>query len=117
MADACDLLCLDLPKAEAVRGEQLAPYVAERAAGAARALADPTRLNVAVALSHADELCGCDLSWISGRSQKLVSHHLKVLRQAGLVESRREGRVVYFSLTMAGATLLEALGLDHEARV
>jgi DNA-binding transcriptional ArsR family regulator len=85
-----------------------------RAAGVAQALADPTRLGVAVALSRTEELCGCDLSWITGRSQKLVSHHLKVLRQAGLVESRRDGRIVYFSLTAAGAALLGALGVDQE---
>jgi DNA-binding transcriptional ArsR family regulator len=108
MADICDLLCLDLPKAETIRGHQPAPELADRAATRAQALGDPTRLNIAASLSQADELCGCDLAWITGRSQKLVSHHLKVLRHAGLVESRREGRIVFFSLTSAGTTLLDA---------
>jgi ArsR family transcriptional regulator, lead/cadmium/zinc/bismuth-responsive transcriptional repressor len=116
MAESCDLLCLDLPKAEAIRAEQLEPEAAERAVVAAQALGDPTRLNVAAALAQTDELCGCDLSWITGRSQKLVSHHLKVLRQAGLAESRRDGRIVYFSLSPAGRALLEAVLAPKGAR-
>jgi DNA-binding transcriptional ArsR family regulator len=109
VAEACDLLCLDLPKAEAIRARQLAPDVAEQAVARAQALGDPTRLNIAAALSRTDELCGCDLSWITGRSQKLVSHHLKVLRQAGLASARRDGRIVYFALTPTGRTLLESV--------
>jgi DNA-binding transcriptional ArsR family regulator len=109
VADSCDLLCLDLPKAEAIRARRLDREALRRATAAARSLSDPTRLNIAAALAETDELCGCDLSWISGRSQKLVSHHLKVLRQAGLVESRREGRIVYFALTDRGRSLLEAV--------
>ena len=105
----CDLLCLDLPNAEAIRGNQLDGLVAEKASARAQALGDPTRLNIAAALAETEELCGCDLAWITGRSQKLVSHHLKVLRLAGLVRSRRDGRVVHFSLTSAGAGLLEAV--------
>jgi DNA-binding transcriptional ArsR family regulator len=78
-------------------------------------LGDPTRLSIAAALSQTDELCGCDIAWITGRSRKLVSHHLKVLRQAGLVESRRDGRIVHFSLTPTGRTLLEAVLASEEA--
>jgi DNA-binding transcriptional ArsR family regulator len=117
VADGCDLLCLDLPKAEEIRAQQIEPEAAQRAAAAAQALADPTRLSVAVALSRTDELCGCDLAWISGRSQKLVSHHLKVLREAGLAEARRDGKIVYFSLTAAGRSLLDALVAAREAQV
>ena len=90
--DHCELLCLDLPVAEALRRERLDPDVAREAAERARAIADPTRLTLASALLHADELCVCDLSWISERSQNLVSHHLRTLRAGGLVTSRRQGR-------------------------
>jgi DNA-binding transcriptional ArsR family regulator len=95
--------------------EALELKVAERAAAAAQALGDPTRLSFAAALSQTDELCGCDIAWITGRSQKLVSHHLKVLRHAGLVESRRDGRIVHFSLTAIGRALLEAVLASEEA--
>ena len=80
MAETCDLLCLDLPKAEAIRAEQLERKVAERAASAAQALGDPTRLSIAAALSQTDELCGCDIAWIKCKSKaaaKDLEHDLK----------------------------------------
>jgi hypothetical protein len=64
------LLCLDVPKAEALRHGRLALEAAEAAAVRAKALADPTRLMLAVALRDADgELCVCDLSWVAERSR------------------------------------------------
>lgn len=107
--DRCDLLCLDLERAEAIRRYRLAPAAAGRAAQRARALADPTRLMLAAALEPVDELCVCDVAWIAERSQNLVSHHLRALRAAGLVESRREGKMVLYALTPAGRALLASV--------
>lgn len=73
------------------------------------ALADPTRLTLASALTQADELCVFDLAWIAERSQNLVSHHLRALRAAGLVESRREGKMVMYAVTGAGRALLDSV--------
>jgi DNA-binding transcriptional ArsR family regulator len=105
----CDLLCLDLPRAEALR--QARPHAAELsvAADAAKALADPTRLMAAVALCDGGELCVCDLAWVCERSDKLVSHHVRQLRSAGLVRSRRDGKMVMYELTERGAALLSAV--------
>ncbi|MBA2637217.1 MAG: winged helix-turn-helix transcriptional regulator, partial [Solirubrobacterales bacterium] len=72
-------------------------------------LADATRLRVACALHDGGELCGCDLAWITGRSQAIVSHHVKALKHAGLVRSRREGKLVMHALTPAGEQLLAAV--------
>ena len=105
--ERCELLCLDLPRAERVRTtlrESLDAH--EPAAQAAKALADPTRLGLAHALALGGELCVCDLSWISGRAQNLVSHHVRVLRQAGLASTRREGKIVFYRLTARGAELV-----------
>jgi DNA-binding transcriptional ArsR family regulator len=114
--DRCDLLCLDLPQAEALRRQRLTVDVAIRLAGRARALADPTRLMLATALLGAAELCVCDLSWISERTANLVSHHLRVLRTEGMVTSRREGKLVIYSLTAEGRSLVGAvLGQTEEA--
>jgi DNA-binding transcriptional ArsR family regulator len=104
--DRCDLLCLDLPKAEALRAERLDETAARRLAARARALSDPTRLTLAAALGASDELCVCDLAWVSERAENLVSHHLRILRAAGLVASRRDGKMVMYSLTDAGRSLL-----------
>ena len=116
--DRCELLCLDLELAEALRKRRLGTAVSERAAERGRALGDPTRLTLAAALADAAELCVCDLAWIMERSQNLVSHHLRTLRAAGLVRSRREGKMVMYALTEEGGALLEAvLGEAVEARV
>jgi DNA-binding transcriptional ArsR family regulator len=107
--DRCELLCLDLEVAEALRRRRLSAGRAEAAAGLARALADPTRLLLAAALRDADELCVCDLAWIAERSQNLVSHHLRSLKVAGLVRSRREGKMVMYSLAVGAAALVDAV--------
>lgn len=112
MDDRCDLLCLDLEVAERLRKERIPPAQAAAAARRARALADPTRLTLAIALEHADELCVCDLAWIAERAQNLVSHHLRALRAHGLVDSRRDGKMVIYSLTPEGARLLAAVLTD-----
>jgi DNA-binding transcriptional ArsR family regulator len=104
--DACDLLCLDLPRAEALRRTLPAAEALSVAADAGKALADPTRLAIAAALRDGGELCVCDLAWVCERSDKLVSHHVRQLRNAGLVRSRRDGRMVIYELTETGAGLL-----------
>jgi len=110
--DRCDLICIDAPRAEAMRGRLMGEGAALDAAERARALSDPTRLTLAAALreaGEAGELCVCDLSWIAGRSQNLVSHHLRALRDRDLVRSRRDGKLVMYSLTPAGRALLGAV--------
>jgi ArsR family transcriptional regulator, lead/cadmium/zinc/bismuth-responsive transcriptional repressor len=108
-SDHCDLLCLDLEVAEQLRRSRLSPGRAEATAGNARALADPTRLTLAASLLEANELCVCDLAWIAERSQTLVSHHVRVLRTHGIVHSRRSGKMVMYSLTDQGRTLLASV--------
>ena len=105
-SDHCDLLCLDLPRAEAVRMTLPPAGDVEAAAAAATALGDPTRLRVAAALAAGDELCVCDLAWVCGLAQNLTSHHARHLRTAGLATSRRDGKLVMYRLTDRGAQLL-----------
>ena len=112
--DRCDLLCLDLPKAEALRASRLPDEQARRLAERAKALADPTRLMLATALAQSDELCVCDLAWVCERAENLVSHHLRGLRSAGLVVSRRDGKMVMYAVTPAGRALLAAVHADAE---
>ena len=105
--DSCELLCLDLEAAEEVR----AALDRERASALARVakvFADPTRVLIIQALAR-HELCGCDLGWVTGQSDKVVSHHLSRLRRDGLIEARRDGKVVFASLTDNGRRLLATL--------
>jgi ArsR family transcriptional regulator, lead/cadmium/zinc/bismuth-responsive transcriptional repressor len=114
-SEHCDLLCLDLDRAEQVRADLPPVGALEAAARRAKALADPTRLGVVAALAENRELCGCDLAWILGRAQNLVSHHLHVLRDADLVTPRREGKTVFYALTTEGAELLRAVIAEEHA--
>jgi len=107
--DRCDLLCLDLQRAERLRQARLDARVAGRLAAAAKGLADPTRLTLAVALRDGGEQCVCDLSWIVARAENLVSHHVRALRTAGLVRSRREGKMVMYDLTERGRALVDVV--------
>ncbi|WP_336031926.1 ArsR/SmtB family transcription factor [Geodermatophilus sp. FMUSA9-8] len=107
-ADQCDLLCLDLQHAEEVREGLPELDEAQLHATRFKALGDPVRLRIATALQSGDELCVCDLAWVCGASQNLVSHHVRVLRSAGLSASRREGKLVMYRLTAAGHRLLAA---------
>lgn len=120
--DTCDLLCLDAPKAEAIR--RALPKVAalEVLARGAKACGDTTRLTIALALLDGAPLCVCDVGFIVGRDEKLVSHHLRSLKTAGLARSHRDGKMVMYELTEAGKQLLEGLlaarddGQDRDLR-
>lgn len=105
--ESCDLLCLDLDTAEALRA-RLDRDTAAQIAARLKLFGDPTRLLIMQALAEA-ELCGCDLAWITGASEKVVSHHLGRLRAVRLVESRRAGKVVFASLSPTGRALLGSI--------
>ncbi len=114
--DSCDLLCLDLPHAEAIRTSLPELRAVESAALAAKALSDPTRLMIATALRGGQELCVCDMAWVVGAAQNLVSHHLRQLKNAALVTSRRNGKLVMYRLTQGGEQLTAAVGASISAK-
>jgi DNA-binding transcriptional ArsR family regulator len=107
--DRCELLCLDLPKAEGLRASRPSEPEARALAADFRALGDPTRLTVALALRDGSELCVCDLAWIVERAENLVSHHVRALRASGLADYRRDGKMALYSLTERGKTILEVI--------
>ena len=89
----------------------LAPAEREALAARFRALADPARVAIVNRLAAADEVCVCDLNASLDLAQPTVSHHLRVLREAGLVESSRRGTWAFYRLVPdAVAQLREALG-------
>ena len=91
--------------------EPLTPPERDELAARFKALADPTRVAIVNRLSVADEVCVCNLTEIFDLSQPTISHHLKVLRDAGLVEASRRGTWAYYRLVPeAIAALRLALG-------
>lgn len=63
-----------------------------------KTLGDESRCIILTALSKCRELCVCDLSVLTDLSMPTVSHHLRKLREQGFVESRREGKLVFYQL-------------------
>jgi len=76
----------------------LAPAAAEDLAGVFKALADPTRVAIVNRLASGEKCCVCDLTGVFELSQPTISHHLRILREAGLVEAERRGTFAYYWL-------------------
>ena len=101
-----------LPEPQPARPSGLPePLPDARDAQLLRALADPTRLSIMRQLASEAATCQCDLTACCELAQPTVSHHLKVLREAGLVRSERRGTWTYYSLDPGGlARLARVLG-------
>jgi ArsR family transcriptional regulator len=86
-----------------------------------KALSDRQRLRMLALLSARKELCVCQVMAVLGLSQPLVSRGLNILKGAGLAGSRREGKLIYYSLRPARgpigaalAALLDGIGADRQ---
>ena len=91
--------------------EPLSEPEREELAARFKALSDPTRVAIINCLSAAEEVCVCNLTETFELSQPTISHHLKILREAGLVESSRRGTWAYYRLVPESlAALRGALG-------
>ncbi|SDB12674.1 ArsR/SmtB family transcription factor [Eubacterium oxidoreducens] len=73
---------------------------------------DPTRVKILHALRQ-HEMCVCDLAALLGVTKSAISHQLKSLRLSNLVQNRREGQVVYYSLADAHVEMILDLGMEH----
>src|SRR3954462_2730599 len=78
--------------------EPLAPAERDSLAARFKALADPTRVAIVNRLASTEECCVCDLTGAFDLAQPTISHHLKVLRDAALVESSRRGTWAFYRL-------------------
>ncbi len=93
-----------------VRSDVLAEDEAEMLARSFAALADPVRLRLLSAVAAApDEVCACDLVDTSGRSQPTVSHHMKVLVDAGLVKREKRGLWVWYRIVPSRLDALRSM--------
>jgi ArsR family transcriptional regulator, arsenate/arsenite/antimonite-responsive transcriptional repressor len=92
-------------------GTVVKPADLARTARLCRALSDENRLRI-VAMLTSGERCVCELTAALELGQSLLSHHLKTLKDAGLVTDRREGRWVYYTLSCDS---LDELGASLES--
>ncbi len=77
-----------------------------------KVIGDGTRMRILASLTDT-ELCVCAVAQLLGMELSAVSHQLRVLKQADLVRSRREGKTVYYSLADAHVREIIRMGLDH----
>ncbi len=87
----------------------LAPADAERLAPLFKALGDPVRLRMASMIASQPELCVCDITPAFDLSSGTISHHLKTLREAGLVDCERRGTYVFYWIRPSALAALSAL--------
>lgn len=90
---------VDAERVAAARAELLSVEDAARLAGLLGMLADPVRSRLLFALAAADELCVGDLALALGATEDQVSYALKMLRLAGLVSFRKDGRMIFYRLS------------------
>jgi ArsR family transcriptional regulator, arsenate/arsenite/antimonite-responsive transcriptional repressor len=84
------------------------PAAAQRLAARFKALGDPTRVAIVNRLAQAEETCVCDLTSAFDLAQPTISHHLRVLRDAGLVEATRRGTWAYYRVVPGALGALAA---------
>jgi ArsR family transcriptional regulator len=103
---------MTMPQISPLAGEPIDRSDAERLAGVLKALADPARLRLLSLIQSAPEgeACVCDLTAPLGLSQPTVSHHLRILTEAGLLEREKRGVWAYYRLVPSAiATIAELL--------
>lgn len=111
----CEAVC-DTALVFAARGALPAASDTRRLADLFSTLADPTRLRIVAALDGR-EMCVGDIGASLGLSPSATSHQLRVLRQQGLVQAHKDGRMVYYTLDDEHVSLLFRQGLEHVAHV
>ncbi len=89
---------VDGPRVERARARLMGPEEASRLSSVLGLLGDPVRLRLLYALDLVDELCVGDLARALGVSEDAASYGLRLLRTAGLVQTRRAGRIVFYRL-------------------
>ncbi len=113
--DACPARCVHPEKVESTRGQLPSLEEAGQLSEVFKLLADPTRARILYALLEAGELCVCDLAATVAVAETSVSHALRLLRTAGIVRNRREGRIIYYRLDDAHVRLLLDVSREHLA--
>ena len=111
-AERCIETIIDEEKVKQAQQSLLDGLPATHLAAIFKALADPTRVRIVSILTHT-ELCVCDLAATLGMTQSAVSHQLSLMREMRVVKSRKEGRMVYYTLDDEHIRDLFQRGLEH----
>lgn len=111
--DACDVEALDPDEVGAATDRLPPAHELTHLSELFKLLGDPTRLRILYTLVAVGELCVCDLAEIVGASETSVSHALRLLRMAGVVRARREGRMAYYAIDDRRVRRVLDLAAEH----
>lgn len=111
----CAVRQVDPARVAATRDRLIGQDEAEQLAACFRLLGDPKRVRILSALLGAGELCVCDLAAAAEVPETTVSHAMRLLRTAGIVRHRRDGRMIFYRLDDAHVRLLLDVSRQHVA--
>ena len=110
--DACEITYVNKKAVREVKSRMPGDKTILKTADSFKILGDSARVKILYALSL-KELCVCDLSAVLGMTQSAVSHQLRPLRNISMVKFRKEGKVVYYSLSDEHVIRLIDMGVKH----
>jgi ArsR family transcriptional regulator len=110
--DVCDVNSIDAARVNRVQHKMPKPEKTIQLAEIFKIFGDPTRVKILLALAES-ELCVCEIAAVLEMSQSSVSHQLRLLRAAHLVQYRKQGRMAYYSLSDSHVTQLISIGRQH----
>lgn len=113
--DECAVRAVDPDRVAATRERLIGLEEAEALADGFKLLGEPNRVRILYALLEAGELCVCDLAATVDVSETTVSHAMRLLKAAGIVRNRRDGRMIYYRLDDAHVRMLLDLSREHLA--
>ena len=111
-SDTCECDVIHIDTVTAVRSEMPSDADFYALAELYKMFSDPTRVKILRALL-ASEMCVCDIAALLGMTTSAISHQLKSLRLANLVKYRREGKMLYYSLSDEHVKVIFQMGFEH----
>jgi DNA-binding transcriptional ArsR family regulator len=111
--ESCDIRVVDPGKVAVTRERLPSQSETDRLADWFRMLGDATRARILYAVLEAGELCVCDLAATIDVPESTVSHALRWLRGAGVVQARRAGKLMYYRLDDEHVRMLLDIGREH----
>ena len=111
-AEICDEFCQHPEILDKVKPEMPDEETLYDLAELFKLFADTTRIRILYVLFES-EMCVCDIAALLNMTQSAISHQLRILKQARLVRSRREGKTVYYSLADDHVRTIIGQGMDH----
>lgn len=111
--DRCEVRVIDAEKVKRISETLISGLEATQLADAFDALADPTRLRIVSSIAAVEEVCVCDIAASLGMTQSAISHQLRLLRTAGILKNRKQGRMVFYSLASEHIAKIFAEAVAH----